>query len=53
MKKTLSILAVAVMTLGMFSCEAETDVSETEALMAQLEDQEATGGQNANDDDRQ
>ncbi|WP_187269571.1 hypothetical protein [Flagellimonas hymeniacidonis] len=53
MKKTLSILAVAVMTLGMFSCEAETDVNETEALMAQLEDQDANTGSDKSDDDRQ
>ncbi len=51
MKKTLSILAVALMTLGMFSCEAETDVSETEALMAQLEDQEANTGNSSSQDD--
>ncbi|WP_298925735.1 hypothetical protein [uncultured Allomuricauda sp.] len=52
MKKTLSILAIAVMTFGMFSCEAETDVQETENLMAELEDQDATGGDSAQDDDR-
>lgn len=55
MKKTLSILAVAVLTLGMFSCEAESDVQETEALMAALEnadDQESTEGTTSPDDDR-
>lgn len=55
MKKTLSILAVTVLTLGMFSCEAESDVQETEALMAELtelEDQQATGSSSSQDDDR-
>jgi hypothetical protein len=52
MRKTLSVLAIAVMTFGMFSCEAETDVQETENLMASLEDQDATGGDSAQDDDR-
>lgn len=52
MKKTLSILAIAVMTFGMFSCEAETDVQETENLMAELEDQDSTDSDSANADDR-
>nr|WP_298790204.1 hypothetical protein [uncultured Allomuricauda sp.] len=51
MKKTLSILAMAVFTLGLFSCEAETDVAETETLFESIEDQDATGG-SANDDGR-
>lgn len=54
MKKTLSILAIAVMTFGMFSCEAETDVQETENLMASLEDQDAnTGGADSNEESRE
>ncbi|NAY90741.1 hypothetical protein GTQ34_02310 [Muricauda sp. JGD-17] len=52
MKKVLTIAAVALFTLGMFSCEAETDVQEAESLFASL-DQEATDGKEANDDDRQ
>lgn len=52
MKKTLSILAIAVMTFGMFSCEAETDVQETENLMAELEDQDANTGSSSQDDGR-
>lgn len=52
MKKTLSILAIAVMTLGMFSCEAEADVQETENLMAELEDQDSTDNSASNSDDR-
>lgn len=51
MKKTLSILAIAVMTFGMFSCEAETDVQETENLMAELEDQDANTGNSSSQDD--
>ncbi|UII79286.1 hypothetical protein [Flagellimonas sp. CMM7] len=52
MKKTLSILAIAVMTFGMFSCEAETDVQETENLMAELEDQDSTDSGSSQADDR-
>lgn len=50
MKKTLSILALVVMSVGLFSCEAETNVEETNALMAEIGDQEATGGNTSNDD---
>jgi hypothetical protein len=32
MKRTLGILAIAVFTLGMFSCEPENTVDETDAL---------------------
>ncbi|WP_420322781.1 hypothetical protein [Flagellimonas sp.] len=46
MKKTLSILALAVMTLGFFSCEAETDVTETENLFESIGDQDSTTGSN-------
>ena len=46
MKKLLSILAVALLTVGFYSCEAETDVQDTEAMFEQL-----TLDQNATDDD--
>ena len=32
MKKAVSIFAVLVLTIGMFSCEAETNLEETDAL---------------------
>lgn len=51
MKKTLSILAMAVFTLGLFSCEAETDVAETETLFESIEDQDSTTGNTSNDSD--
>ncbi|AWX46342.1 hypothetical protein HME9304_03375 [Flagellimonas maritima] len=57
MKKTLSIFAIALMTIGMFSCEAENDVQETESLFETL-DVSADGspqpvdGDDSNDDDR-
>ncbi|MEX0313616.1 MAG: hypothetical protein AB3N18_05525 [Allomuricauda sp.] len=56
MKKTLSILAITVFTLGLFSsCEAETDVAETESLFETI-DKDATlkanTGGSSNDDDR-
>ncbi len=53
MRKVVSIFAVAVMTMGLFSCEAETNVSETEALFEGLDDQDATEGNKSQDDDRQ
>jgi len=43
MKKVLSILAVALLTLGITSCEAESNIQDTEALFQQL-DQNATDG---------
>lgn len=46
MRKVLSILAVALLTVGFYSCEAETDVQDTEAMFEQL-----TIDQNASDDD--
>ncbi|WP_420602013.1 hypothetical protein [Flagellimonas sp.] len=52
MKKVFGILAVAVLTLGMFSCEPESDVKETEALMAEIGDQDANTGQSSGSDDR-
>lgn len=32
MKKVLSILAVMTLTVGLFSCEADSNIEETEAL---------------------
>ena len=49
MRKVVSIFAVVVMTMGLFSCEADS-VSETETLMESLEDQNATGDSKSNDD---
>ncbi|MCB0373237.1 MAG: hypothetical protein KDD31_09535 [Muricauda sp.] len=46
MRKALSILALALLTVGFYSCEAETDVQETEAMFKQLQ-----VDQNATDDD--
>lgn len=51
MRKLLSILALALMTVGFYSCEAETDVQDTEALFEQM-DQSATDGDSSQDDDR-
>ncbi|SHG25398.1 hypothetical protein SAMN04488116_0580 [Flagellimonas flava] len=53
MKKTLSILALVVMSVGLFSCEAETNVEETNALMAEIGDQDSSTGNSSQDDDRQ
>ncbi|MEC3966555.1 hypothetical protein [Flagellimonas halotolerans] len=46
MKKVFSILAMALLTVGFYSCETETDVQETEAMFEQI-----TVDQNATDDD--
>ena len=43
MKKVLSILALALLTIGITSCEADTNIQDTEALFVQL-DQNATDG---------
>ncbi|WP_168796327.1 hypothetical protein [Flagellimonas onchidii] len=51
MRKTLSILAIAVFTLGLFSCESETSVAETENLFETL-DPDANTGNSKSDDDR-
>lgn len=51
MRKVVSIFAVVVMTMGLFSCEAESDVSETEALFETL-DQDSSTGKSAGSDDR-
>ena len=53
MKKVLSILALALLTVGFYSCEAESDVQETEAMFQQLQmDQNATDDDQIDPDDR-
>jgi outer membrane biogenesis lipoprotein LolB len=53
MRKVLSILALALLTVGFYSCEAETDVQDTEAMFKQLQvDQNATDGDQPINDDR-
>lgn len=52
MKKTLCILAVMAMAAGLFSCEAETNVQETETFFESM-DQNAIEGKKSNSDDRE
>ncbi|MBO0329656.1 hypothetical protein [[Muricauda] lutisoli] len=53
MRKVFSILALALLTVGFYSCEAESDVQETEAMFQQLQmDQNATDGDVVDPDDR-
>ena len=53
MRKVFSILALVILTVGFYSCEAETDVQETEAMFQQLQiDQNATDGDELDPDDR-
>ena len=53
MRKVFSILALALLTVGFYSCEAETDVQDTEAMFEQLTiDQNATDGEDVAQDDR-
>ena len=55
MKKLLSIFAIALLTTGLFSCEAETDVQDTEAMVKSISvdiDQSATERKQSDDDDR-
>ncbi|GLU44534.1 hypothetical protein [Allomuricauda sp. NBRC 101325] len=53
MKKVFTILALALMTVGFYSCEAETDVQDTEAMFEQLTiDQNATDDDDVSPDDR-
>lgn len=55
MKKLLSIFAIALLTTGLFSCEAETDVQDTEAMVKSISvdiDQSATDGKQSDDEDR-
>lgn len=50
MKKALSILAVMIFGLGLFSCEADTNIEETEALFDV--EQNATDGNENDSGDR-
>ena len=53
MKKVFSILALALLTTGFYSCETETDVQDTEAMFEQLTlDQNATDGEDHDKDGR-
>lgn len=54
MRRALSIFALALLTVGMFSCEPETDVQDTEALVKtlKLDQDQATDGKSSNDEDR-
>ncbi|KAB7530919.1 hypothetical protein F8C76_05320 [Flagellimonas olearia] len=55
MKKLLSIFAIALLTTGLFSCEAETDVQDTEAMVKSISvdiDQSATDGKQSDSEDR-
>ncbi len=53
MKKVFSILALALLTVGFYSCETETDVQETEAMFQQLQiDQNATDDADLDPDGR-
>ncbi|MCK0159784.1 hypothetical protein [Allomuricauda sp. F6463D] len=53
MKKVFSILALALLTTGFYSCETENDVQETEAMFEQLQmDQNATDGDISEPDGR-
>ncbi|MEM6895230.1 MAG: hypothetical protein AAF554_16160 [Bacteroidota bacterium] len=51
MKQLFGFAAVLVMALGMVSCEAESDVQDTEALFETLEVQ-GTGGNGEEVDER-
>ena len=54
MKKVFGILAVAVFSLGLFSCESETNVEETEALFETLKiDENSVDGEVHVEDDRE
>ena len=50
MRRALSIFALALLAVGMYSCEPETDVQETEALMKTM-DQEAGDGKHSDGDE--
>ncbi|WP_183114859.1 hypothetical protein [Flagellimonas pelagia] len=53
MRKVVSILALALLTVGFYSCEADTDVQDTEATFKQLKvDQSATDGEETVSDGR-
>ena len=53
MKKLFSILALAVFTFGLFSCEAETNVEETESLFETIDAKSSSvDGDNGESDPR-
>ena len=53
MRRALSIFALALLTVGMFSCEPETDVQDTEAMIKtlKLDQDQATDGKSSNGDE--
>ncbi|MFD2098416.1 hypothetical protein [Flagellimonas iocasae] len=53
MRRALSIFALALLTVGLFSCEPETDVQDTEALVKtlKLDQDQATDGKSSNGDE--
>lgn len=51
MKKVLSILALALLTVGFTSCEADSNIQDTEALFQQL-DQNASDGDSSDVEER-
>ncbi|MEW2922274.1 hypothetical protein AB1A65_12445 [Muricauda sp. ANG21] len=53
MKRALSIFALALLTVGMFSCEPETDVQDTEAMIKtlKLDQDQATDGKHSDGDE--
>jgi len=55
MRRALSIFTLALLAVGMYSCEPETDVQDTEALIKtlKLDQDQATDGKQSDDDDRQ
>lgn len=48
MKKIASILAVVVMSIGMFSCETENNVEETDALYENIIDTSSSDDEDTN-----
>ncbi len=52
MKKVISILAVIVLSIGLFSCEAENNIEETEALYENLDTIKANDDDSAESEDR-
>tara|TARA_R110002051_G_scaffold140837_5_gene213930 strand:+ start:2163 stop:2321 length:159 start_codon:yes stop_codon:yes gene_type:complete len=51
MKKVFGILAIAALSTGLYSCEAESNIEETQALYEKL-DTNATDGEIVKTDDR-
>jgi hypothetical protein len=52
MKKVLSVFAVLVMSIGLFSCEAETNLEDTQALYDNLDDSTRADGESSGGDGR-